>query len=592
MMWVRADTAVGCDVRWTAAMPGDIQEKNLIKKWRLALIPSAFAAISFFHLSAAAPLSPISSPGASGAWTTSTLPRLGEAGGIDLAEELRLGERIAQQIYRDPDHIDDPVLGDYLQTLWQPLLASARARGDLPPDLWERFAWELLLVRDRTVNAFALPGGYFGIHLGLLATVGNADELASVLAHEMSHVTQRHITRVIARQGQQSTWMTGAMILGVLAASAARNADLAQAAVVGSQAVAVQNQLNFSRDMEREADRVGYGVMTDAGFDGHGFVSMFERLQQASKLSDDGSFPYLRSHPLTSERMADMKARVQQAQPPAVAAAGAPALQRPSATWHALMSARARVLAETDSVRWQDWVDQAQRSVGRTGSLTQVPVDALVAEATVRASGALAAVRLKRWPDAMRLAQTLLALPQPDDPTRETVANLVLEIALQPGAAAALAAAAADETLAQAKANGVSLKGLLPLLPELGAQALRSPHRAALMLGAQAAQQQGQAAQASDRLQLWVSQHPRDALAWMSLSQAWQAQGQPLRAVRAEAQARVAQFDVDGALDRLRAAQEMARKSLDLDPMEQSVIDTMRRDLLQRQRELAHEKPL
>ena len=98
------------------------------------------------------------------------------------------------------------------------------------------------------------------------------------------------------------------MILGMLAARA--NTGVANAAVVGSQAVAAQTQLNFSRDMEREADRVGFGVLTGAGIDGHGFVDIFDKLQQAARHYDDGSFPYLRSHPLTSERIADMRARL------------------------------------------------------------------------------------------------------------------------------------------------------------------------------------------------------------------------------------------------------------------------------------------
>jgi predicted Zn-dependent protease len=238
------------------------------------------------------------------------LPRLGEAGALDLAAERQLGDRIAQQIYRDPDFLDDPVLVDYLATIWQPLLAAAQARGDVPADLNERFAWQLMPVRDRTVNAFALPGGYFGIHLGLIATVATADELASVLAHELSHVSQRHISRMMAQQDKQMPWLVGAMVLGVLAAHAAKNADIGQAAMVGGQALAAQTQLNFSRDMEREADRLGYGVMTSAGFDGLAFVTMFDKLQQSSRLNDDGAFPYLRSHPLTTERMADMKARL------------------------------------------------------------------------------------------------------------------------------------------------------------------------------------------------------------------------------------------------------------------------------------------
>ena len=196
-----------------------------------------------------------------------------------------------------------------MQGIWRRLMDAARQRGELPPELDERFAWEVLLIRDRSVNAFALPGGYMGVHLGLIAAVASEDELASVLAHELSHVTQRHIARLIGRQSQQAPWLLGAMILGALAASG--NPGAAGAVIVGGQAAAVQGQLNFSRDMEREADRVGYGVMTQAGFDPQGFVSMFEKLQQANRFNDTDDFPYLRSHPLTTERIADMQARQQ-----------------------------------------------------------------------------------------------------------------------------------------------------------------------------------------------------------------------------------------------------------------------------------------
>ena len=198
------------------------------------------------------------------------LPTLGDGSDLSSSAERRLGDRIAREIYRDPDYIDDPVLVEYVQGIWQPLLAAARVRGDLSPELDERFAWEVMLGRDRTVNAFALPGGYLGVHLGLIAIVSNRDELASVLGHELSHVTQRHISRLIAKQGQQAPWLIGAMILGALAAS--KNVDAANALIVGGQAITAQNQLNFSRDMEREADRVGFGVMTQAGFDAQGFV--------------------------------------------------------------------------------------------------------------------------------------------------------------------------------------------------------------------------------------------------------------------------------------------------------------------------------
>jgi len=163
---------------------------------------------------------------------------------MSLSAERRLGDRIARQLYRDPDYLDDPVLGDYVQTVWQRLLVSARARGELLPELEERFAWDILLGRDRSVNAFALPGGYLGVHLGLIAAVTSADELASVMAHELSHVTQRHIARMVGRQEAQGPWVLAAMILGALAVGS--NPQAASAMIAGGQAVAIQGQLNFS----------------------------------------------------------------------------------------------------------------------------------------------------------------------------------------------------------------------------------------------------------------------------------------------------------------------------------------------------------
>ncbi|MCC5612889.1 M48 family metalloprotease, partial [Nostoc sp. CHAB 5834] len=216
-----------------------------------------------------------------------SLPILGDSSDLTISAERRLGDRIIRELYRDPDYIDDAVLAEYVQSIWQPLVAAARVRGELTPELDERFAWEILLGRDRTVNAFALPGGYLGLHLGLIGVVETRDELASVLAHELSHVTQRHISRLLTQQNKQTPLLLGAMVLGALAAS--KNPAATQALVVGGQALAIQNQLNFSRDMEREADRIGYGLMAPAGFAPQGFTGMFDKLQQANRLNDNGS---------------------------------------------------------------------------------------------------------------------------------------------------------------------------------------------------------------------------------------------------------------------------------------------------------------
>ncbi len=116
------------------------------------------------------------------------LPSLGDAGEMTALEERKLGDAIIRELYRDPDYIDDPVVGEYVDGLWRRLLVAARARGELPPELDERFAWEVLLGRDRSVNAFALPGGFIGVHTGLIAASATESELATVLAHEMTHM--------------------------------------------------------------------------------------------------------------------------------------------------------------------------------------------------------------------------------------------------------------------------------------------------------------------------------------------------------------------------------------------------------------------
>ncbi|MBX9717094.1 MAG: M48 family metalloprotease, partial [Burkholderiaceae bacterium] len=283
------------------------------------------------------------------------LPALGDTASEDfnLGTERHLGDAIMRDIRRDPDYLDDPILLEYLQSLWQPLVASARLRGDIGEDLSQRFPYEPFLVRDRSVNAFALPGGYVGVHLGLMAITSNRDELASVLAHEMTHINQRHIARGFANSKRQSLISAAAMIIGVLAATRSGGGDAASAMITGGQAVGIQGQLNFSRDMEREADRIGAAMMTDAGFQPSGMASMFERLQQSSRLNDSGGYPYLRSHPLTTERIGEARARLGTA---GVGSTGALVSSPATALEHSAAQARARVLMDTrvDALRrWQ-----------------------------------------------------------------------------------------------------------------------------------------------------------------------------------------------------------------------------------------------
>ena len=469
------------------------------------------------------------------------LPALGDGGDMTASAERRLGDGIIRHLYRDPDYIDDPVLVEYVQTLWQALLAAARERGELPPELDERFAWEVLLGRDRTVNAFALPGGYLGVHLGLIGVVASRDELASVLAHELSHVTQRHIARLITQQNRQTPLMIGAMILGALAASKSPHA--AQALAMGGQALVVQNQLNFSRDMEREADRVGYGLMAPAGFAPQGFAAMFEKLQQANRINDNGSWPYLRSHPLTTERLADVQSRQLQVMP-----APPPTLE------HALLAARARVLAQPGVEVLRQWMAEPEG-----GGFAALPA---ARRAAALYAAVLAASQLREPAVARALHPRLLQAVQGDAAALRQARLLAAEVELAAGDAA-------------------SAWRLVPA----GEQ---RPER---MLRAQAGLRAGQVGDLAGPLQTWVALHPRDAGMWQLLSSVWQAQGQPLRAVRAEAEAHAARYDYAAAVDRFKAGQDLARQSRTAaDHVEASIIDTRLRAVESLLREQAAER--
>ncbi len=485
--------------------------------------------------------------------TNLQLPTLGDGSDMTSSDERRLGDRIAREIYRDPDYIDDPVLGEYVQGIWQPLLAAARARGDLTPELDERFAWEIMLGRDRTVNAFALPGGYLGVHLGLIAIVGSRDELASELGHELSHVTQRHISRLMSKQGQQAPWLIGAMILGVLAAS--KSADAGNALIVGGQAVAAQTQLNFSRDMEREADRIGFGVMTQAGFEAQGFVSMFDKLQQASRLNDNGAYPYLRSHPLTTERIADMRARLPLGAATAVSAT--------FSAEHAMISARARVLSNPG-------VD-ALRAIAAEAQGLQMAALTPLLQAGVLYGAALAANRLRDFSVARQYLDRLTKVMPPEAATVRLARLLKLEVEMAAGEDVLGAA------LFRAGGDAVGTEGA----------SVFAQRRPELFLRAQLALRVGPVEQLSEvaqRLQLWVLAHPRDAQAWQLLSSTSAAQGQTLRAIRADAEAQTARLDYAPALERFKAAQELARQARSgstaaADHIDASIIDSRRRQV-------------
>ena len=229
------------------------------------------------------------------------LPDLGDTAQLALTPQMerRVGEAIMRDIRQhDPAFDDDPETTEYLNVLGNRLVSNSQdARQD----------FEFFLVRDPTLNAFALPGGYIGVHTGTIVSAQSESELAAVLAHEIAHVTQHHMARMVSKQGQLSVAMLAAMALAIIA----RDSQVGSAAAAIGQAGAITAQIGFTREFEREADRIGFPILEKSGFDVRAMPSFILRMQKAGRLYENNAPAYLRTHPVTTERIADAQNRIQ-----------------------------------------------------------------------------------------------------------------------------------------------------------------------------------------------------------------------------------------------------------------------------------------
>ena len=231
-----------------------------------------------------------------------SLPDLGDISQTVLTpqDEQRIAEQILREVAVSDDVLQDAEVTDYLQALGSKLAAAS-------PDKQQVF--NFFVVRDNSINAFAMPGGVIGVHTGLILASNTESELASVLGHEVGHVTQRHLARMLAQQKYDTFKNIAGIALALLVSRA--NPELANGALAASSAATVQRQLDYTREHEREADRVGLSILDNAGFDARGMPAFFTTMQRGTRFSEGSAPSFLRTHPLTAERIADVSNRVE-----------------------------------------------------------------------------------------------------------------------------------------------------------------------------------------------------------------------------------------------------------------------------------------
>lgn len=250
----------------------------------------------------------------------SELPELGDPSAAILSpqDDYRLGQAFMHNLRQSVEISEDPELNAYINSLGYRLLSAAGT--DLP--------FHFFIVDDPSINAFAGPGGHIGIHSGLILAAQSEGELAAVMAHEIAHVTQRHLARAFQKATASQLQTAAAIIAAILLGSP----QLSSAVITTAAAGNIQQQLNFTRAHEKEADRVGIDILANSGFDPDNMPAFFQRLQEAYRYMESNLPELLRTHPVTPNRIADSQNRAGQY----------PAIEAPQSASFPLIQAKLR----------------------------------------------------------------------------------------------------------------------------------------------------------------------------------------------------------------------------------------------------------
>lgn len=235
--------------------------------------------------------------------SASELPDIGDSAGnlLSVEQEQRLGKEFMNNVRQKLKLVDDPFSNEYVQSLGHKLASQIDTRGQ---------SFDFFIVDDPNINAFAGPAGYIGIHTGLIKAADSESELASVMAHEIAHVVQRHLVRQFESGNAMSMTTMAAIIAAILLGKG--NPDISQAVVTSTIAGSIQQQLSFSRSYEQEADRVGMEMLASAGYNPHSMANFFETLQNANRYNEAGVPEFILTHPVTASRIADTRNRAMQ----------------------------------------------------------------------------------------------------------------------------------------------------------------------------------------------------------------------------------------------------------------------------------------
>jgi len=234
---------------------------------------------------------------------SSDLPSIGGSGGLMAdQQEADIGQQVMTSLRRSAPRIQDPLVYDYLSNIIYRLVPSA------PLDNRDL---QLVIIDDAGLNAFAVPGGIVGVNGGLFLNAATEQQFASVLAHELAHLSQRHFARRMQQQETSTPLTVAGMVAGIIL-SAVTQSDIGIAAIAGTQALAMQNMLAYSRAHEKEADRIGLDILASSGMDPRGMPEMFEIMMRRNRLQGNRLPEYLSTHPLTQSRVADTRSRAEQ----------------------------------------------------------------------------------------------------------------------------------------------------------------------------------------------------------------------------------------------------------------------------------------